>query len=119
MNTEDLLMPRAARRREFLRLALGASAVLLAEACGPSPSGGGPVPTAGAPAPVNAAPPTAKPAAPQATTAAAPQATAAASSAAAASQPTQAPAAQGQARRGGTLRVGLDVDADTLDPRLT
>jgi peptide/nickel transport system substrate-binding protein len=38
---------------------------------------------------------------------------------AAASQPTQAPPAQGQARRGGTLRVGLDVDADTLDPRLT
>jgi len=35
---------------------------------------------------------------------------------AAAAQPTQAAA---QAQRGGLLRVGLDVDADTLDPRLT
>src|SRR5438105_14087768 len=106
MNTEDLLMPRAARRREFLRLALGASAALLVEACGPSPSSGGPVPTAGAPAPVNAAPPTAKPAAqPTAASAAAP-------TQAAASKPTQAPAAQGQGQRGGTLRVRLDVDAD-------
>ena len=34
-----------------------------------------------------------------------------------AAQPTQ-PASQGQAQRGGTLRAGLDVDADTLDPRL-
>src|ERR1051326_3611745 len=113
MNVEDARLPRTARR-DFLRLALGASAVVLVEACGPSPSSGGPVPTAGAPAPVNAAPPTSKPAAPQATTAAAP-----ASTPATASQSTQAPAAQGQARRGGTLRVGLDVDADTLDPRLT
>jgi peptide/nickel transport system substrate-binding protein len=118
MNAEE---PRPARtaRRDFLRLALGASAVVLVEACGPSPSSGGPVPTAGAPAPVNAAPPTAKPAAPAATTAAGPAATTAASPVAAVSQPTQAAAAQGQARRGGTLRVGLDVDADTLDPRLT
>jgi peptide/nickel transport system substrate-binding protein len=113
MNAEDARLLRTARR-DFLRLALGASAVVLVEACGPSPSSGGPVPTAGAPAPVNAAPPTSKPAAPQATTAPAPAATPAA-----ASQPTQAPASQGQARRGGTLRVGLDVDADTLDPRLT
>jgi peptide/nickel transport system substrate-binding protein len=91
--------------------------VLLIEACGPSPSSGGPVPTAGAPAPVNAAPPTAKPAAAQPTTAAA-----AAPTQAAAAQPTQAAAAatnQGQPQRGGTLRVGLDVDADTLDPRLS
>ena len=117
MNAEDPGLPRPARR-DFLRLALGASAVVLVEACGPSPSSGGPVPTAGAPAPVNAAPPTSKPAAPQATTAAAPQPATAASPIAAASQPTQ-PAAQGQPVRGGTLRVGLDVDADTLDPRLT
>jgi peptide/nickel transport system substrate-binding protein len=106
-----------ARRREFLRLALGASAVLLLEACGPSPSSGGPVPTAGAPGPVNAAPPTTKPAAPQPTTA-----PASAPTQAAAAQPTQPPpqaaASQGQAQRGGTLRAGLDVDADTLDPRL-
>src|SRR5689334_7426676 len=119
MNTEDPRLPRTARR-DFLRLALGASAILLVEACGPSPSSGGPVPTAGAPAPVNAPPATQKPAAPAATTAAAPAPTTAASPVAAANQPTQAPAAaQGQARRGGTLRVGLDVDADTLDPRLT
>src|SRR5438105_1026874 len=112
MNTEDLLMPRAARRREFLRLALGASAVLLAEACGPSPSSGGPVPTAGAPAPVNAARPT--------TQASTVPATAPAQAAAAAQgQPSPAAASQSQAQRGGTLRVGLDVDADTLDPRLT
>lgn len=30
-----------------------------------------------------------------------------------------APAPGAQVRRGGTLRVGLDVDADSLDPRLT
>lgn len=112
MNAEDPRLPRTPRR-DFLRLALGASAVVLVEACGPSPSSGGPVPTAGPPAPVNAAPATSKPAA------AAPAATTAASPVAAASQPTQAPAAQAQVRRGGTLRVGLDVDADTLDPRLT
>jgi peptide/nickel transport system substrate-binding protein len=98
MSPEDSTRPARVSRRELLRLALGASAVLLVEACGPSPSSGGAVPTAGAPAPVNAAPPTAKPAA---------------------AQPTAAAAAQGQAPRGGTLRVGLDVDADTLDPRLS
>jgi peptide/nickel transport system substrate-binding protein len=114
MNPEDSTLPLRTRRRDFLRLTLGASAVLLVEACGPSPSSGGPVPTAGAPAPVNAAPPTAKPAAPQQTAAAV-----AGPTQAAPAQPTQATAAQGQPRRGGTLRVGLDVDADTLDPRLS
>ncbi|MBV9597898.1 MAG: ABC transporter substrate-binding protein [Chloroflexi bacterium] len=101
MDTKFFALPGRAQRRDFLRMALGASAVLLIEACGPSPSSGGPVPTAAAPGPVNAAPTTSKPAA--------------------ATQPTQpaAAAAQGQAQRGGTLRVGLDVDADTLDPRLT
>ena len=64
----------------------------------------------------SAAPPTSKPAAAQPTAASAPAPTQAP-----ASQPTQAaPAATpGQARRGGMLRVGLDVDADTLDPRLS
>lgn len=122
MTSEDVVQPSGAvRRRDVLRLALGASAVLLVEACGPSPSSGGPVPTAGAPGPVSAAQPTtAKPAAPQPTSAGAPTpATAVQPTQAAASQPTQAAASQGQARRGGTLRVGLDVDADTLDPRLS
>jgi peptide/nickel transport system substrate-binding protein len=107
------LLPRRATRRDLLRIALGASAVLLVEACGPSPSSGGPVPTAGAPAPVGAAAaPTAKPAAAAQPTTSAP----------AAAPPTTAPAAttnQAAVVRGGTLRVGLDVDADTLDPRLT
>src|SRR5205085_11700821 len=44
---------------------------------------------------------------------------AAAPTQAAAAQPTQSSAAQAQAKPGGLLRVGLDVDADTLDPRLT
>jgi len=79
------------RRRDFLRLAVGASVVLLAQACAPAPSAPNAAPTT---SPV-AGQPTAAPAA----------------------QPTQAAAAQ--ARRGGLLRVGLDVDADTLDPRLT
>src|SRR5438067_1016895 len=114
MNSEDSAPPMRARRRDFLRLTFAASAVLLVEACGPSPSSGGPVPTAGAPAPVNAAPPTSNPAAAQPTTA-----PAAAPTQAAAAQPTQPSAAQAQAKPGGTLRVGLDVDADTLDPRLT
>jgi peptide/nickel transport system substrate-binding protein len=116
METRDAALPRGARRREFLRWALGASAVLLVEACGPSPSSGGPVPTAGAPAPVNAAPPpTTRPA-----TAAQPTTPpAAAPTQAAPAQATQpAAASQAQAQRGGTLRAGLDVDADTLDPRL-
>ena len=113
MNPEDSALPVRARRRDFLRLSLGASAVLLVEACGPSPSSGGPVPTAAAPGPVSAAPPTAQPAGAAPTTA-----PAAAPTQAPAAQPTQ-PASQGQAQRGGTLRVGLDVDADTLDPRLT
>ena len=61
---ERSLLPHRASRRDLLRIALGASAVLLVEACGPSPSSGGPVPTAGAPAPVERrAAPTAKPAA--------------------------------------------------------
>src|SRR6478735_7448018 len=112
METGDCTLPVRARRRDFLRLALGASAVLLVEACGPSPSSGGPVPTAGAPGPVNAAPPTTQPAAAAPTTA-----PAAAPTQPAAAKPT-VPASQGQAQRGGTLRAGLDVDADTLDPRL-
>src|SRR5437588_11141464 len=104
--------PRQIARRDILRMALGASAVILIEACGPSPSSGGPVPTAGAPAPVNAARPT--------TQASTVPATAPAQAAAAAQgQPSPAAASQSQAQRGGTLRVGLDVDADTLDPRLT
>ncbi|HEY1295684.1 MAG TPA: ABC transporter substrate-binding protein, partial [Chloroflexota bacterium] len=114
MDTKDSALPVRAARRDFLRLALGASAVLLVEACGPSPASGGPVPTAGAPGPVNAAPPT-QPAAAKPTTAPA----AAPTQAAAAAQPTQPAAAAGQGQRGGTLRAGLDVDADTLDPRLT
>jgi peptide/nickel transport system substrate-binding protein len=113
MKTEDSALPVRARRRDFLRLALGASAIVLVEACGPSPSSGGPVPTAGAPGPVNAAPPTTAPAAAAAPT----TAPAAAPTQAVAAQPTQ-PATQGQGQRGGTLRAGLDVDADTLDPRL-
>src|SRR5262245_35970776 len=112
------------RRRAFLRLALGASAVMLVEACGPSPSSGGAVPTAGAPGPVNAAQPTANPAAQPTTAPAAAPTTAAAAptTAAAAATPAAKPtaaAAQGQPQKGGTLRVGLDVDADTLDPRLS
>src|SRR5438445_6985705 len=113
MNGQDSAQPVRARRRDFLRLTFAASAVLLAEACGPSPSSGGPVPTAGAPAPRNAAAPTTKPARrPRAATA---------PTQPAAGQPTQpaAGATQAQAQRGGTLRVGLDVDADTLDPRLS
>ena len=109
METKDSALPIRARRRDVLRLALGASAVLLVEACGPSPSSGGPVPTAGAPGPVSAAPPTTQPAAAPTTAPALTQA--------AAAQSTQ-PASQGQAQRGGMLRAGLDVDADTLDPRL-
>src|SRR5690242_14149065 len=105
--------PVGAARRNFLRVALGTGAILLVEACGPSPSSGGPVPTAGAPAPVSAAPPTAKPAAAQPTSA---PAAAATNPPAATTAPATKPA---QAARGGTLRVGLDVDADTLDPRLT
>jgi peptide/nickel transport system substrate-binding protein len=114
METRDAALAGRPRRREFLRLALGASVVLLVEACGPSPSSGGSVPTAAAPGPVNAAPPTTKPAAAQPTTA-----PAAAPTQAAPAQATQpAATSQSQAQRGGTLRAGLDVDADTLDPRL-
>src|SRR5437868_3399305 len=91
------------QRRTLLRLGLGASAVLLLEACAPASS-----PSSGAVATTAPATPAAqaKPTLAQATQA----------PAAAAAQPTQ-PAAQ--ARRGGLLRVGLDVDADSLDPRLT
>jgi len=107
MHPEDL--PRRTSRRDLLRMALGASAVLLVEACGPTPSG----PTT-APAPTTSAPPTTAPAAPAPTK---PAAAPAAPTSAPAAQLTAKPAAQ--ATRGGLLRVGLDVDADTLDPRLT
>lgn len=111
----SLLLARRASRRDLLRSALGASALLLVEACGPSPSSGGPVPTTSAPAPVGGgAAPTARPAAQPAPTAPAVAPTSAPAG-------TAAPAGSKtfQAVRGGTLRVGLDVDADTLDPRLT
>jgi peptide/nickel transport system substrate-binding protein len=89
MNPLDL--PDRKSRRDVLRMALGVSAVLLAEACGPTSSGSTSQPATSAPA-------TTQPAA----------------APGAAAQPTQS-----QARRGGMLRVGLDVDADSLDPRLT
>jgi peptide/nickel transport system substrate-binding protein len=109
---------RHASRRDLLRMALGASAVLLAEACGPSPSGSGAAPTTSAPAtPAAAAPASAATAAPAKPAAAPPTQPAAAQ----ATQPPAAAATQpaAQATRGGLLRVGLDVDADSLDPRLT
>jgi peptide/nickel transport system substrate-binding protein len=107
MNPQQL--PDRKSRRDVLRMALGVSAVLLAEACGPAPSGSTSQPTT--------APATSVPAKPTAAAAAQPTSVPAA-------QPTSPPAAQptqaaAQARRGGMLRVGLDVDADTLDPRLT
>src|SRR5688572_12003102 len=77
------------KRREFLQIALGGSTMVLLEACAP---------------PTQAPAATSKPAgtvAPAAST----------------TQPAAAPA--GQAQRGGQLRIGLDVDADSLDPRLT
>jgi peptide/nickel transport system substrate-binding protein len=104
MQPRDL--PHRTRRRDLLRYALGASAVLLVEACGPSSPAGI--------APATSVPATAAPAKPAQPTQAAP-----------AAQPTPAggaaptAAAASQATRGGLLRVGLDVDADTLDPRLT
>jgi peptide/nickel transport system substrate-binding protein len=108
-----------ATRRDLLRAVLGVSAVLLAEACGPSSSGAGGASATTAPAtsaPAAAAAP--KPAAAQPTAAlAAPAAPAAATQPAAAAALAAQPATA--ARRGGILRVGLDVDADTLDPRLT
>src|SRR5207302_9958353 len=70
--------------------------------------------TAAAPPTAAPAPATTTPAKP--TTSAPAAATSAPAATRAAAQPTQASA---QARRGGLLRVGLDVDADTLDPRLT
>jgi len=100
-------LPRRPSRRDLLRMALGASAVLLVDACGPA----APAAPAATSAPPAAAPTTAPAAKP--TTA---PAAAATTVPAAAAQPTQAAA---QAQRGGLLRVGLDVDADTLDPRLT
>src|SRR5882762_1008963 len=103
------LLPRQASRRDLLRLALGATAVLLVEACGPSPSGSSAAPTASQPITPAAAAPTAaattapaKPAAAQATLPAAAPATQP-PAAAAATQPAA------QATRGGLLRVGLDV----------
>jgi peptide/nickel transport system substrate-binding protein len=110
--------PRRTSRRDLLRLAFGASAVLLVEACGPSPSGSGAAPTTAPAAPAAQSQPTSAPAAQAKPTQAGQQP-------AAPSQATQPPPAQAtqpaaaQARRGGLLRVGLDVDADTLDPRLT
>jgi peptide/nickel transport system substrate-binding protein len=106
-----LELPDRKSRRDVLRMALGVSAVLLAEACGPAPSGSTSQPTS---APATIVP--AKPAAPAAAQPTAAPAAAAQPTAPPAAQPTQAAA---QARRGGMLRVGLDVDADTLDPRLT
>ena len=97
------LLPRHASRRDLLRMALGATAVLLVEACGPSPSDTAPAGGATAAPAKPAAAPTSPPAAAQATQPAA----------VAATQPAA------QAARGGLLRVGLDVDADSLDPRLT
>src|SRR6266536_3780784 len=97
------LLPRHASRRDLLRMALGATAVLLVEACGPSPSGTAPAGGATTAPAKPAAAPTSPPAAAQATQPAA----------VAATQPAA------QAARGGLLRVGLDVDADSLDPRLT
>jgi len=97
------LLPRHASRRDLLRMALGATAVLLVEACGPSPSDTAPAGGATAAPAKPAAAPTSPPAAAQATQPAA----------VAATQPVA------QAARGGLLRVGLDVDADSLDPRLT
>src|SRR5207249_11671996 len=85
------LLPRHASRRDLLRLALGASAVLLVEACGPSPSGSGAAPTTSAPA-TSAAP------APAGGATAAPAKPAAAPTTQPAAAPTQ-PAAQA-ARRG-------------------
>jgi peptide/nickel transport system substrate-binding protein len=84
-------------RRNALRIGMGASAVLLLEACGPT--------SPAAPTQASAAAPTTAPA----TSPTQPPAVA---------QPTAA-AQAAQAKTGGSLRVGLDVDADTLDPRLT
>jgi peptide/nickel transport system substrate-binding protein len=98
-------LPRRPSRRDLLHMALGVSAVLLVDACGPA-APAAPAATSAPPAAAPTTAPAAKPTtAPAATTVPA-----------AAAQPTQAVA---QAQRGGLLRVGLDVDADTLDPRLT
>lgn len=94
-----------ASRRTFLKLTGGAGGLLLLSACAPTAT----TPPAAAP---TSAP---KPAA---TTAPAPAgAVTTAPAPAAAATPTTAPAPAG--KRGGSLRVGLDVDADSLDPRLT
>src|SRR5712692_6060681 len=108
------LLPRHASRRDLLRLALGATAVLVVEACGPSPSGSGAAPAT----PAAAAPATGATAAPAKPAAAPTTQPAAAQATQPAAAPTTQPAAA-QAARGGLLRVGLDVDADSLDPRLT
>ncbi len=104
MQSEE--QPLRPRRRDLLRLALGAGVVLLAQACTPAAPAPSAVPTAGQPVSTTA-PPTGGP--PRNSGTAQP-------TAAPVGQPTQV-AAPG--RRGGLLRVGLDVDADTLDPRLT
>jgi len=87
-----------ATRRDFLKLSVGISATMLLAACAPTAP---PAPTAAPAAPKAAetAAPVAKPTEP------------------AKPAPSQAPAAQ--AKAGGSLRIGLDVDADSLDPRLT
>jgi peptide/nickel transport system substrate-binding protein len=106
MNRQDSpLSTQLKRRRDLLRMTMGASALLLFEACGPSSST----------APASGAAATSAPAA-AATTAPSTSSTSQPAGAAA-PKPTAATAAQ--AKPGGTLRAGLDVDADTLDPRLT
>src|SRR5262249_11845502 len=81
----------AVSRRECLRTALGAASLALVVACGPQ---------AGAPT----APQTSAPSQGQLPSAA---------------RQTPAPAATGAPKRGGTLRVGLYVDAATMDPHLS
>src|SRR5216683_863405 len=86
-------LPRRASRRDLLRLALGATAVLLMEACGPSPSGSGAAPTTSAPATPAAAAPAGGATAAPAKPAAAPTTQPAAAQTTQPAAPTQ-PAAQ-------------------------
>ena len=114
--------PRKLTRRSTLRLVFSTASVALLAACGPAPAA--PQPTA-APKPTTAPPPTA---APQPTAAAKPAATTeptsapAAATAAPAAAATTAPAAkpgQGQAVKGGTLKVARQGDIARLDGHLT